>query len=279
MLATPQSQSSYPFHPHRYADLQSPSTTTARLVLADSYQSSALLSQDSEHWQHQHLDHISTSNSYGKPEYYLGHQLMSTPVFSTRTPPIRVHRSSPAPQLSETALSQHEWQSNTGGTQMWSGTGAYRQSGQKHQRTSSGSSIGSGGPSSPYNATTSHPHILQSEASPAGLQAYPSYDFSDPSDSTAFSKSYEDQQDSFLAPAFQNFDPATQDAESNVAAKLAMMQALKFQQRSSDSPAPTDFSISNRQSVSSRGQTSPKTSQTKMHNGRLRFTSISPEIY
>lgn len=100
--------------------------------------------------------------------------------------------------------------------------------GSSHKRASSGSSIASGGPASPYTPTSAFPRIVDSES--AG------YDQFDVAYSTAeiYSKppltpAYTPAHHSFLAPAFQDYNPSAYNAESLMAAQTAMSQAVMME--------------------------------------------------
>ncbi|KAI9843721.1 MAG: hypothetical protein M1838_002500 [Thelocarpon superellum] len=125
------------------------------------------------------------------------------------------------------------WQSfrSSGNHAMRAATGSSHKS---HQRVPSASSVGSAGPPSPYDSIVSHPFIVNPDAShlqPSTDTAY--YDdlsSSEHSGSLSMSKSppssARPSRGSFLAPAFQNYNPQRQD-ESTLEAKMAMLQALK----------------------------------------------------
>lgn len=97
-----------------------------------------------------------------------------------------------------------------------------------HKRASSGSSIASGGPASPYTPTSAFPRIVDSETT--------GYDQFDASYSTAetypklpLTPAYAPVHDSFLAPAFQDYNPSTYNAASLMAAQTAMSQAVMME--------------------------------------------------
>ena len=117
-----------------------------------------------------------------------------------------------------------------------------------HKRISSGSSIASVGPDSPYTQTLAYPQIVDPDSAPTASAQFDSYDSGYPS-VAQYSKSHYAPQtsqnhESFLAPAFQDYNPATADPESFQAVQAAMRQALMEQRR-----APNI----NNQSHSSRG--------------------------
>ena len=265
MLANPhhtQHQLSYPYRTHSSqscsADLNSPSIDTFPHYFTNSFGTSAPSpSQGSARPSSQQQlfgGSLNTSESQTYSQLGGNTPLMQSTYYNTQAPHIRVQQSSPVPQLSENALMQHEWQFQG------QGSAQYRKGG-KHQRTFSRSTIGSDGPTSPYNTSTSHPQIAQSELSPRGLDSIYQDDFpSEQHASPHMSKPFEGAQDSFLAPAFQNFDPQG-DSTANQRAKLAMIQALKDHHGDGDSPAPA-FSVSGRHSVSSVDHHSPRTPKT-----------------
>ncbi|KAI9892005.1 MAG: hypothetical protein M1814_002200 [Vezdaea aestivalis] len=212
MLANLQRQPSYPLRPRQHQDLHSPRTSNIPFYFDSSFPTSTPSPSDLAHSQY-----MPGSN-----------------------PQVRIHQSSPAPALSENALSEHQWQYQTRGNQMWSTNAQYRHGGNKHHRASSGSSVGSGGPSSPYNQTTSNPTIVKAESSPAAA-GYSHYDYADSSDPLAFAKStYEQPQGPFVTAPF--------NTESMNDMRRAMNHALEVQSNHDDSPA-----FSGRRSVSSRG--------------------------
>lgn len=116
-----------------------------------------------------------------------------------------------------------------------------------HKRISSDSSIASVGPDSPYTQTLAYPHIVDPDSTSVASGQFDLYDSGFPL-SEQYSKSHYAPQtsqnhESFLAPTFQNYNPATADPESYQAVQTAMRQALMEQQRAS----------LNNQSRSSRG--------------------------
>lgn len=116
-----------------------------------------------------------------------------------------------------------------------------------HKRVSSDSSIASVGPDSPYTQTLAYPQIVDPDSVSVASGQFDSYDSGYPS-TAQYSKSHHAPQtsqnhESFLAPAFQDYNPATADPESYQAVQAAMRQALMEQQRAT----------LNNQSRSSRG--------------------------
>ncbi|KAL8987834.1 MAG: hypothetical protein Q9177_003005 [Variospora cf. flavescens] len=117
-----------------------------------------------------------------------------------------------------------------------------------HKRLSSDSSVASVGPDSPYTQTLAYPHIVDPDSTSVASTGFDSYD-SGFLTTAQYSKSHSAPQtsqkhESFLAPAFQDYNPATADPESYQAVQTAMRQALMEQQRASGI---------NHQSHSSRG--------------------------
>ncbi|KAL8709405.1 MAG: hypothetical protein Q9220_005788 [cf. Caloplaca sp. 1 TL-2023] len=104
-----------------------------------------------------------------------------------------------------------------------------------HKRISSDSSVASVGPDSPYPHTLAYPQIVDSDSASVASAHFDSYD-SGYLSANQYSKSHYAPQipqnhNSFLAPAFQDFNPATGDAQSYQAVQTAMRQALMEQQR------------------------------------------------
>jgi protein RPN4 len=131
----------------------------------------------------------------------------------------------------------------------------------RHHRETSGSSVASAGPASPYSHTTSHPQLAVTDASlsPAGADAF--YDGSSDTYQKALpTPSHTPSQDGFYVPGFQNYNP--QDSGPNMAANIALFQVLAGQHANDDGSVAPAFSNSSRPSVSSVGQHSPATPKT-----------------
>ncbi|KAI9804163.1 MAG: hypothetical protein M1825_001565 [Sarcosagium campestre] len=139
-----------------------------------------------------------------------------------------------------------------------------------HYRAKSGSSIGSVGPASPFDAAFSSPYIASSEdaLSPADFdasfhQVVPALKQSSLSLSKALpTPTLTPSQESFLAPAFQNYNPQTSDSASNIEAKLAMIHALQEQESGEIGSSTPGVSSPGLPSVSSIGHHSPSTPHT-----------------
>ncbi|KAI4138591.1 MAG: hypothetical protein L6R39_006711 [Caloplaca ligustica] len=106
-----------------------------------------------------------------------------------------------------------------------------------HKRISSDSSVASVGPDSPYTQTLAYPQIVDTDSTSVASGQLDSYD-SGYLSTAQYSKSHYAPQtsqnhESFLAPAFQAYNPATADPESYQAVQIAMRQALMEQQRAS----------------------------------------------
>ena len=124
-----------------------------------------------------------------------------------QSPPIRIQQSSPLPRR------------------------------KSHQRASSGSSIISAGPPSPFDPPATHPYIVSHDSPlPPSTVDSPFHHglasvdpavgaFGQPKPLP--SPVHTPLQDSFLAPEFDNYNPDTQDHESNQEALRAMLQALR----------------------------------------------------
>ncbi|KAI9792365.1 MAG: hypothetical protein M1833_001097 [Piccolia ochrophora] len=245
----------------------------------------------------QHSD-LAPSPAYVKPRSAspalnpsgIGQSMPASPR-QLQSPPIRLLRSSPTPapalrasrrpsalqssMLSDSVVPQASWRlhDNDLGESAYGRTQSRRpadRGANSHYRAHSGSSVGSAGPASPFDSTTSNPYITRSDSSmsPAGTEL-PYYDGLAAADQApmTFSKplptpTHTPSQESFLAPAFENYNPHTQDTMSNLEAKMAMYQALREQASGDhDSPVP-GFSSPGRPSVSSMEYHSPATPQT-----------------
>ncbi|KAI9815630.1 MAG: hypothetical protein M1832_005261 [Thelocarpon impressellum] len=267
------SPSSFNNHHHRqqppslqYADLPSPSAATLPLYYTTAFSSPAL--------EQQHHHRPTPLDAFGRA------QLMTTPSTRPQNPALRVRRTSATPQpttggsppthmsaLTESLVPGLSWQPYEDGMgalgQRGSPAGQKRKT---HQRIPSGSSVGSAGPASPYSSAVSNPYIAHSDSSlsPAGVDtSYYEQDGSLDLSKHHHPSSSRDAGASFLAPAFQNYNPQTQDPESNMEAKLAMLQALRDQQQASaedGSPAP-GFATPGRppSSVDHRSPATPRT--------------------
>jgi len=213
-------------------------------------------------------------NDQTDPDQYM------TGTFEFQSPAIRIHQSTPIPQL-PSGYSQSPMLAtvNSNGLQNWN---SYENNGQMdttqslhrpahrtsrtHQRATSSSSIGSNG--SQYQTaghTTGYPYIASSENSPSASST-PKIDSSYTADeaSRVFSNhlptpSHTPTQDTFLNPNFNNYN-AHSNMDSNMAAHLSMKQAL-LDQHAPEEELP-NFGHSARHSVSSYGQDSPATPHT-----------------
>ncbi|KAI9696095.1 MAG: hypothetical protein M1836_005926 [Candelina mexicana] len=284
----PSSQDHSPFAQYLssfpYTDLPSPSTSTRPFYFTNAYSTST--PSPSEHpSKHQRQQYFDYTHSTGGGELYDttafgGYPPMPTPPYQSQNPPIRVQQSTPTPHLSrepsfaqnsmllENPLSRNEWQSYGATVGQLSPAALQplqspQRRGRGHQRASSGSSIGSAGPPSPYEQSISSPYIAHSDASslsPSGYDSsYEEISSADQEVSATFSKPLsQPPHNSFLAPPFQNYNPSTHDSESTLAAQIAMKQALMEQHGSVEEDVP-GFSYSSRHSVSSIGHPSPAT--------------------
>ena len=276
----------------QYSDLPSPSASTLPLYYTTAFSSSTPSPVEANLNQHrqQYFD-LSTSsiaaeattNSLPLDVFGRSQSMNHSSSVQLQNSPVRVQRTSATPQpatrasesqmsvLTESLIPELPWQSYDESMRSIGHPGM-RQSPEQdrktHQRIPSGSSIGSAGPPSPYSSNVSHPFIAQADGSlsPSGVDSS-YYDGLRPStDSLNLSKSLRatslSSQDSFLAPAFQNYNPQRQDSESNLEAKMAMLQALKEQHATmeDDSPAP-GFATPGRppSSVDHRSPATPKT--------------------
>ena len=102
-----------------------------------------------------------------------------------------------------------------------------------HKRGSSGSSIASGGPASPYTPTSTFPRIVDSES--AGYDQFDAgYSTTETYPKPPLTPAFTPVHDSFLAPAFQDYNPSTYNAESLMAAQTAMSQAVMMETHGSN---------------------------------------------
>ncbi|KAI9809468.1 MAG: hypothetical protein M1827_006848 [Pycnora praestabilis] len=260
--------------PH-YTDIPSPSTSTIPLYYTNAYSTSTPSPSEylHKHQRRNYFDLTSTAENtesaevFGTYNSFGGPSFMSTPSFEHQSPPIRVQQSTPTPHLSTVAsplrnsmllqgsLPRNDWQSYNGAIADSSPTGLQLQSpsrkGRGHFRAQSGSSVGSAGPPSPYDEHTTYPQIAHSDRSlsPLGFETtYHGLPDADQDSSTNFSKysparTHLSTEASFLAPAFQNYNPSIQNPESNLAAQAAMKQALMEHHGSTDDEA-TAYSYS-----------------------------------
>ncbi|KAI9830849.1 MAG: hypothetical protein M1819_005374 [Sarea resinae] len=182
--------------------------------------------------------------------------------------------------LSENGLPHSDWDSYDSGSGGFNSVcfqqkpaGQARE--KSHQRALSGSSIASTGPASPYDQATSHPQIANPEASPLSSSGFDSSYDADQAQPISYVKplptpSHTPSQDSFLAPAFQNYNPSTQDSESNMAAQMAMKRALLDHHGSPAADTP-GFSYSAARSDTTAGHDSPATPKTSYDEGEDGF--------
>ncbi|KAL8871516.1 MAG: hypothetical protein Q9174_002669 [Haloplaca sp. 1 TL-2023] len=110
-----------------------------------------------------------------------------------------------------------------------------------HKRISSDSSVASIGPDSPYTQTLAYPQIVDSDSYPPAQTDSYDYAFSS---SGQYPKSQQAPQtsqnhESFLAPAFQDYNPASADAESFEAIQTEMRRVLMEQQRGTNMNPPS----------------------------------------
>ncbi|KAI9839687.1 MAG: hypothetical protein M1837_002068 [Sclerophora amabilis] len=203
-----------------------------------------------------------------------------------QAPPIRVQRSSPSPQLlhnqsspshpllAESCLPQAQWP--TSDDSLGPAHQAVRQRDQSldrrgatHQRNTSGSSIGSAGPASPYDSSHSQPYIAGSDGSlsPSGVDSSYYDGLPQHADQAAF-LNFAKHLSSVsppepLGPTYQDYD-TQRDSVPNLEAKLAMIQFLRDQQIPAEkaSPVPEFSTPDGRPSVSSVDQRSPMTPRT-----------------
>ncbi|KAL8660203.1 MAG: hypothetical protein Q9226_000004 [Calogaya cf. arnoldii] len=211
----------------------------------------------------------SPSDSYlhsnpSTPSYdYHSNGLQDTQYMSSDspyTPPIRVQQSTPGYALPDSPFNSppfmlegisNSWESYSQPTHLSPHARqqhSLRRGYQTHKRIPSDSSVASVGPDSPYTQTLAYPHILDPESGSIASVQYDSYGSGYPSiaqySKTQYAPQISENQESFLAPAFEDFNPAATDAESYQAVETAMRQALMNQHRAPNM---------NNQSHSSRG--------------------------
>lgn len=174
---------------------------------------------------------------------------ISSPYMTTSSspnPPIRVQTSTPnqsSQSVFRASSSMPENYSAPGGH--WDFSNSYHLSPQlqqpqsapayrRHKRFSSESTIGSTGPESPYTNTQglAYPYIVDPDSVTGASQQLEPFDGA--YSATPYSKSASAPAnyayDSLFAPAFNNYNPSTYNAESLMATQAAMKQALGQQQ-------------------------------------------------
>lgn len=155
---------------------------------------------------------------------------------------IATSESTPSPMLGESALPRTSWnQFDNSNSNHLSPQTAQRPSHnlhyRSHKRLSSGSSIASAGPDSPYTSTTAYPHIVDLDSthlSSPPLESYDSeYSALVQSSKPLFLSSSSGLHESLLAPAFDNYNPSSYNEESLMAVQTAMREAL-MEERATD---------------------------------------------
>lgn len=208
-----------------------------------------------------------------------------TSSYNFSNPSIRIHQSTPAPQLTANYSTANLMMDNSANALSWDTFGnnsqltagpsslhssAINNSRRSHQRSPSSSTTGSNISASAYNPAFHY--YSNSEQHPSTPQQAPKVESSYSADdiSSAFSNhlptpSHTPTQDSFTGSSFTNFNMNTQNTDGGMAAHMAMKQALMDQhhQTGNDGSCP-EFGHSSRQSVSSYGADSPATP----HNGQ-----------
>ena len=148
---------------------------------------------------------------------------------------IATSESTPSPMLEESALPRTTWnQFDNSSPNHLSPQTAQRPSNslhyRSHKRVSSGSSTASAGPDSPYTSTSAYPQIVDLDSTHFSSPPLESYDGEYPvltlSSKPLFSPSSSGLHESFLAPAFDNYNPASYNEESLMAVQTAMREAL-----------------------------------------------------
>ncbi len=150
--------------------------------------------------------------------------------------------STPSPMLGGSALPRNSWnQFDHSNANHLSPQTAQRPSNnlhyRSHKRVSSGSSIASAGPDSPYTSTSAYPQIVDLDSTHFSSPPLESYDgeYSAPVQyaKPLFSPSSSGLHESFLAPAFDNYNPSSYNEESLMAVQTAMREAL-MEERATD---------------------------------------------
>ncbi|KAL8784252.1 MAG: hypothetical protein Q9213_004074 [Squamulea squamosa] len=195
--------------------------------------------------------HSSPSTPFYDYYSFNGHQdtqYMSSD--SPYTPPIRVQQSTLNYALSDSSFNSppsmvdglsNSWDSYSHSTHLSPHARQQqplRRGHQTHKRIPSDSSIVSVGPDSPYTQTLAYPQILDPDSGSVASAHFDSYDSGYPSAAQYSKSQYAPQtsqtHESFLAPVFEDFNPAAVDTESFQAVQSAMRQALMDQQRASN---------------------------------------------
>lgn len=155
---------------------------------------------------------------------------------------IATSESSPSPMLEESALPRTTWnQFENPSPNHLSPQTAQRPSNslhyRSHKRVSSGSSTTSAGPDSPYTSTSAYPQIVDLDSTHLSSPPLESYDGEYSaltlSSKQLFSPASSGLHESFLAPAFDNYNPASYNEESLMAVQTAMREAL-MEERATD---------------------------------------------
>ncbi|KAL8854749.1 MAG: hypothetical protein Q9221_000532 [Calogaya cf. arnoldii] len=211
----------------------------------------------------------SPSDSYlhsnpSTPSYdYHSNGLQDTQCMSSDspyTPPIRLQQSTPGYALPDSPFNSppfmlegisNSWESYSQPMHLSPHARqqqSLRRGYQTHKRIPSDSSVASVGPDSPCTQTLAYPQILDPESGSIASAQYDSYGSGYPSiaqySKAQYAPQISENHESFLAPAFEDFNPAATDVESYQAVETAMRQALMNQHRAPNM---------NNQSHSSRG--------------------------
>lgn len=147
-----------------------------------------------------------------------------------------------------------------------------------HYRESSLSSIGSAGPASPYNGSTPHPHVLLPSDSETNYDGLPLIDhasyhtFSKP-----LTPSHTPSHDNFLVPSYQQNYNLSYNANSHIAALMAMQRQQQAAGDDESMPA-SDYAHSGRPSVASTHDspaTPPVAGEYEDQSRKIDFRSVS----
>ncbi|KAL8940678.1 MAG: hypothetical protein Q9211_002152 [Gyalolechia sp. 1 TL-2023] len=149
-----------------------------------------------------------------------------------------------------------------------------------HKRVSSDSSVASIGPNSPYTQTLAYPRIVDPDSTSVASAQFDLHEAGYPS-VAQYSKSQSGPQtsqhhESFLAPAFQDYNPAGADLESFQAVQTAMRQALMEQQRASNI---NNQSQSSRASFEGDYEELMRTTSNGHRNGATKLNRTMSDIY
>lgn len=190
--------------------------------------------------------YYSDSSPPATPENYSGLDLDQYMASRSQNPPIRVQESTITPSVSQPASSpslmyRYGPQDGLGSLDSRNLVTRMRQPAHRqelaqldHQqfnkRLSLESSVGSTGPNSPYSQSSSYPPTLDQDSSSASSPRHETLDIgysgAGQPPKPLFAEPNLAMQDSFLAPAFNDFNPMAHDPANMTAIEAAMSQAI-----------------------------------------------------